>query len=466
MERDESVLIVGAGPVGLITALGLAQRGLAVTVVEAEPHIIDSPRAMVYHWTVLEHLDRLGILREAEEQGFRKQDYAYLVHETGEWIPFDLELLADDTDYPYNVHLGQHELAAIALRHLERIPGTQVLFDARLTGLTQDGSGVTATVATPGGERELRAAWAVGADGARSAVRGLLDLGFEGFTWPERFVATNVFYDFEAHGYPRSVLQIDPVHGAIIAKIDNRNLWRVTYSESASLPEETVEDRVGAAYRTLLPGDEGWTLDRITPYKMHQRSAETYRVGRVLLAGDAAHATNPTGGLGLTSGLFDSFALQDVLAAVAVDGASDAVLDAWAAERREIFTEIASPQASENKRVIYSEPDPERRRQDVERLRAGVADRDALRDGCTSRAGSRAGRRRRRGAERGGGERRRRGGPTRVRTAHRGRTRPGSKAGPRREFPVGRCGEDRYAPAPQPSRAVASEWLATGPPPW
>jgi 2-polyprenyl-6-methoxyphenol hydroxylase-like FAD-dependent oxidoreductase len=380
MERDEGVLIAGAGPVGLITALGLAQRGLAVTVVEAEPHIIDSPRAMVYHWTVLEHLDRLGILREAEERGFRKQDYAYLVHETGEWIPFDLELLADDTDYPYNVHLGQHELAAIALRHLERIPGTQVLFDARLTDLTQDAGGVTATVATPGGERELRAAWAVGADGARSTVRGLLGRGFEGFTWPERFVATNVFYDFEAHGYPRSVLQIDPVHGAIIAKIDNRNLWRVTYSESASLPEETVEDRVADAYRTLLPGDEGWTLDRITPYKMHQRSAESYRAGRVLLAGDAAHATNPTGGLGLTSGLFDSFALQDGLAAVAVDGASDEMLDAWAAERRQIFTEIASPQASENKRVIYSEADPERRRQDVERLRAGVADRDVLRE--------------------------------------------------------------------------------------
>src|SRR3712207_4266213 len=123
MERDEGVLIAGAGPVGLITALGLAQRGLAVTVVEAEPEIIDSPRAMVYHWTVLEHLDRLGILREAEEQGFRKQDYSYFVLETGEWIPFDLTVLEGDTDYPYNVHLGQHELAAIALRHLERLPG-------------------------------------------------------------------------------------------------------------------------------------------------------------------------------------------------------------------------------------------------------------------------------------------------------------------------------------------------------
>ena len=380
MERDEGVLIVGAGPVGLITALGLAQRGLAVTVVEAEPHIIDSPRAMVYHWTVLEHLDRLGILSEAEEQGFRKQDYAYFVVETGEWIRFDLDLLADDTDYPYNVHLGQHELAAIALRHLERIPGTQVLFDAPLTALRQDAAGVTATVQAPEGPRDLRAAWAIGADGARSTVRGLLDLGFDGFTWPERFVATNVFYDFEAHGYPRSVLQIDPVRGAIIAKIDNRGLWRVTYSESASLPEETVQDRLAEHYAALLPGDEEWTLDRLTPYKMHQRSATTYRSGRVLLAGDAAHATNPTGGLGLTSGMFDSFALQDALAAVAVDGADDAILDEWAAERRSIFTEIASPQASENKRLIYSEPDPQRRRADIERLRAGVADRETLRE--------------------------------------------------------------------------------------
>jgi 3-(3-hydroxy-phenyl)propionate hydroxylase/6-hydroxy-3-succinoylpyridine 3-monooxygenase len=380
MERDEGVLIAGAGPVGLITALGLAQRGIAVTVVEAEPHIIDSPRAMVYHWTVLEHLDRLGILREAEEQGFRKQDYAYFVYETGEWIPFGLELLADDTDFPYNVHLGQHELAAIALRHLERIPGTQVLFDARLTALEQDARGITAAVRCPDGDRELRAAWAIGADGARSTVRGLLGLGFEGFTWPERFVATNVFYDFEAHGYPRSVLQIDPVHGAIIAKIDTRNLWRVTYSEPAALPEETIEERLAGHYAALLPGHEAWQLDRITPYKMHQRSADAYRAGRVLLAGDAAHATNPTGGLGLTSGLFDSFALTDALAAVAVDGARDALLDEWAEERRRLFTEIASPQASENKRLIYSETDPERRRRDVEALRASVADPDTLRE--------------------------------------------------------------------------------------
>src|SRR5918997_2267859 len=374
MERDEGVLIAGAGPVGLITALGLAQRGLAVTVVEAEPHIIDSPRAMVYHWTVLEHLDRLGILREAEEQGFRKQDYAYFVYETGEWIPFGLEILAEDTDYPYNVHLGQHELAAIALRHLERIPGTQVLFGARLTALEQDAAGVTATVATKDGERQLRAAWAVGADGARSTVRGLLGLDFAGFTWPERFVATNVFYDFEAHGYPRSVLQIDPVHGAIIAKIDTRNLWRVTYSESAELPEETAADRLADHYAALLPGDDPWELDRLTPYKMHQRSADRYRDGRVLLAGDAAHATNPTGGLGLTSGLLDAEVLHPALTAVVRGEASEDVLDRYADERRKVFLEVASPQASELKRLVYHSADPERLEADLAGLRAVAAD--------------------------------------------------------------------------------------------
>jgi 3-(3-hydroxy-phenyl)propionate hydroxylase/6-hydroxy-3-succinoylpyridine 3-monooxygenase len=113
---------------------------------------------------------------------------------------------------------------------------------------------------------------------------------------------------------------------------------------------------------------------------MHQRSAESYRAGRVLLAGDAAHATNPTGGLGLTSGMFDSFALVEALSAVVVDGARDELLDEWAEERRRLFTEIASPQASENKRLIYSEPDPERRRADVDALRAGVADPDTLRE--------------------------------------------------------------------------------------
>jgi 3-(3-hydroxy-phenyl)propionate hydroxylase/6-hydroxy-3-succinoylpyridine 3-monooxygenase len=113
---------------------------------------------------------------------------------------------------------------------------------------------------------------------------------------------------------------------------------------------------------------------------MHQRAADHFRVGRVLLAGDAAHVTNPTGGLGLTSGLFDAFALYEALAAVVLDGAEEAVLDAWAEERRRLFLELASPAASELKRLIFSEADPERRREDLEAIRRWTSDRDLLRE--------------------------------------------------------------------------------------
>jgi 6-hydroxy-3-succinoylpyridine 3-monooxygenase len=375
-----SVLIAGAGPVGLITALGLARAGVEVTVLEAEPRIVESPRAAVYHWTVLEPFERLGILADVEARGLSKQDYAFRVFETGETIPYSIGALADETPYAYNVHLGQHELAAIALEHLERLPGTRVSFSARVTDLAQDRSGVTVAASTPDGQLELHADWLIGADGGRSTVRRALGLSFEGFTWPERFVATNVRHGFDRHGYALATFQIDHVHGAVIVKLDDTGLWRCTYSEDASLPEETVSERLPEHFAVLLPGDEGYELASHAPYKMHQRAAERFRVGRVLLAGDAAHVTNPTGGLGLTSGLFDAFALCEALAAVLLDGADEAVLDAWAEERRRLFLELASPAASELKRLIFSEADPERRREDLEALRRWTSDRDLLRE--------------------------------------------------------------------------------------
>jgi len=364
------VLIAGAGPVGLVTALGLQRAGVSVTVLEAEPAIVASPRAIVYHWPVLPGLERLGVLDEVEARGIRKQDYAFRVHETGEVISYSTDVLADDTPRPYNVHLGQDELARIVLDRLDE--GT-VQWSTSVESVTQDGESVTVNDG-------LRARWLIGADGARSAVRRALELPFEGFTWPERFVATNVFYDFEAHGYPRAVFQIDPDHGAIIVKIDDAGRWRVTYAEDASLPEETVAERIPKAYESLLPGGEPYELDAHAPYRMHQRAAQTFRSGRVLLAGDAAHATNPTGGLGLTGGLFDAFSLAPTLASVVLERTSDDALDAWADERRQIFLELTSPAASENKRVVYSERDPERRRADVEAIRAWTSDRDMLRE--------------------------------------------------------------------------------------
>jgi 6-hydroxy-3-succinoylpyridine 3-monooxygenase len=349
----DDVTIIGAGPVGLISALGLAQAGVRVSVIEAEPRIVNSPRAAVYFWSVLDGLERLGILDAAEGAGVRKQDYTYLVRRTGERIEYSLKILEGHTARPYNLHLSQHRLAEIALARLKTLSNATVRFATRLQGLRQDADGVTLSVAMGHETAELRARWVIGADGAGSTTRRLLGLSFDGTTWPERFVATNVYYDFARHGYTRTTFVIDSDYGAVIALLDNEGLWRCTYMEDATLAEETFLERLPRAYAAILPGHGAYRLERASPYRMHQRSAQRYRVGRVVLAGDAAHVTNPTGGLGLTSGLFDSYALYPALAAVILEGADHLVLDRYSTARRDTFVNRVSPQATANKRLVF-----------------------------------------------------------------------------------------------------------------
>ncbi len=349
----QDVIVIGGGPVGLITALGLARAGVRVGVIEAEPHIVNSPRAAVYFWSVLDGFERLGILRESEAAGVRKQDYTYLVRATGERIEYSLEVLQGVTPRPYNLHLSQHRLAEIALRHLHNFTNATVRFGTCLQDLHQDGDGVTLTVATGSSTEERRASWVIGADGAGSTVRRLLGLPFDGITWPERFVATNVYYDFERYGYTRTTFVIDARFGAVIAVLNKEGLWRCTYMEDATLPEQVFLERLPAVYQALLPGQAAYELEGASPYRMHQRSARRYRVGRAILAGDAAHVTNPTGALGLTSGLLDSFALYPALSAVVLEGANDEVLDRYAAARRGTFLNRVSPQATANKKLIF-----------------------------------------------------------------------------------------------------------------
>jgi len=377
--QHSDVLIVGAGPVGVLNALGLARTGLSVTLLDAEQSIGDAPRAMVYHWSVLEGIERLGLLDKAKQVGFTKQDYAWYVYATGEKIELSVGVLDGLVPHPYNLHMGQNRLAGIALDELGRYDNASVRFGTRVTGLVQDDDGVTVSVETAEGTEQLRASYVIGADGASSVVRKSLGLGFDGMTWPEVFVATNVRYDFEKYGYARSTLQIDPTYGAIIAKIDNTGLWRVTYAEHPDTPEEQMGDRIPQWFAKLLPGDDDYELDAYRPYRMHQRAASTMRAGRVLLAGDAAHATNPTGGLGLTSGLFDTFVLYDAVAAVVTGAADDSVLDHYAEERRRTFLEIASPRASANKQLLYHTSDPVKLEAELSKLRAMAADEDLQR---------------------------------------------------------------------------------------
>jgi 2-polyprenyl-6-methoxyphenol hydroxylase-like FAD-dependent oxidoreductase len=365
------VLIVGAGPVGLCTALALAQEGLQVTLIEGGPAISDMPRAMVYFPVTMAAFESLGVLADIDRQGRRVQTVGHRVPDLNFHAQLSFNVLTGLT-YDYQIHAGQGVAAQIICEHA-RQNGVDVLFDHQLVSLEQHSDNVITKVETKEGPRTFRSKWVIGCDGARSTVRKLLDIDYKGHTWSNRFVATNVYCDFESLGIDEAGFICDPVNMAMIAVIDNKGLWRLTYQEDGSLPAETFMERLPARYAFHIPPDVKYEITAAQPYAIHQRCAERLRDGRVLLAGDSAHCTNPMGGLGFSSGIWDGLVLADILAAVLRGEENDSILDRYSDERKRIFWDLVSPSASGNKRMM-EEADLEIRKQDCANFKAMADD--------------------------------------------------------------------------------------------
>ena len=361
------VLIVGAGPVGLLSALTLAQAGHSVRVLEKEPHIIDSPRAAVYFPSTLIILEELGLLPELLEIGFKNDTFGTHIPEFG----YSAVVVTEEIEgipYDYQLHIGQHEVARVAMEHAQTL-GVEVVFGHEVTDLEEGADAITVTAMGADGEQSYSARYLIGADGARSTVRKLADIEFEGHTWPERFVATNVYFPFNELGYQQANFVCDPENMAVIAQLDREGLWRCTYMEDSALPLETYEERIHERYEWFMQGRKDYRIGSSSPYMLHQRAGETLNKGRVLLAGDAAHATNPCGGLGLTSGVWTGVVLADILGAVLRGEESAEILDRFSTERRRIFWDVVTPAATENKRMLQ-EKNLEQRQIDLQHVKA------------------------------------------------------------------------------------------------
>ena len=377
--RRTDVLVAGGGPVGLCLALLLAEAGRTVTVVEADAAPARDLRASTFHPPTLDMLDRLGVTAELAAAGLPCPHWQVRLHPGGERAVFDLGVLAADTRHPYRLQCEQWKLSD-ALRG--RLVGrAEVLAGARVLGFTQDEGGVAAEVEQDGGRFTVHAGFLAGCDGARSIVRGGLGLAFEGETYPETTILATTAFPFEAHLEGLSNVSYCWREGGgnfSLLRLPGR--WRVSIYPREDQP---VEDQLrpaalDAALQSVVPRPEPYEVLECRPYRVHMRMAERYTLGRVALAGDAAHVNSPAGGMGLNGGLHDAFELAAALDAALGGAPHGPLLDRYDRRRRPVARDEIMAQADRN-RARMRERDPARRRALLADLQATAADPARLR---------------------------------------------------------------------------------------
>ncbi len=367
------VVVAGGGPVGLCLALLLAEAGLPVTVVEAEAEVTRDLRASTFHPPTLDMLDPLGITPVLVAAGLPCPHWQVRLHPAGDRAVFDLGAIAADTSHPYRLQCEQWKLSdALRARLAGRV---EMLSGSRVDGFTQDDTGVTVMVERPEGRRAVRAAFLVGCDGARSTVRNGLGLAFVGETYPETTILATTTVPFEAHLEGLSNVTYCWREGAgnfSLLRVPGR--WRVSIYPREDTPVEAqmTPEALDASLQAIVPQSERYDVLECRPYRVHMRMVERYAVGRVALAGDAAHVNSPAGGMGLNGGLHDAFELAAALTASLDGGPHEALLARYDRRRRPVARDEIMAQADRN-RSRMRERDPARRRALLTELQA-IAD--------------------------------------------------------------------------------------------
>ncbi len=371
-EQFDGVLIAGAGPVGLTAALRLAQAGVPVRVYEAADALNREARASTFHAPTLEMLDTLGLADDLVSRGLVAPTYQFRDRELGCIVELDMSVLEDDTKFPFRLQLNQGALADLAHQRLAEMDGVEVLFDTKVTGVTLEGADavVLETTDKDGRAHSVRAPYLIGADGSRSAVRSALGIDFEGVTYPDRYLVAATSMDLMEHipdlAYVNYVGDPDQWY-VLLATPDG---WRVLFPVAMDVPDEEVaaEGRVQDLLKDVIDLGGPWPLLYKQLYKVHQRLASTFRVGRVCLAGDSAHINNPLGGMGMNSGIHDAYELSGRLLALYRDGHDEASLEAYGERRRRIAGEYVNRDTDKNWSQLR-EKDPEVRARQHERWR-------------------------------------------------------------------------------------------------
>src|SRR5215470_5638273 len=355
---EAPVGIVGAGPIGLATALRLASFGIASVVLEAEPRLPEQgSKACVIQGDVVEILDKVGVGETVAAEGLPwhigrtyvrgRQLFDTTYRRTGGFSPW--------------TNLSQYRVQQIMLERLATQPRAEVRWGHRVSGVAQDGTGVTVRVDAPDGPRELRCQYLVAADGIHSEVRRLLDVPWTGYRHGDRFLIADIRAALTLP-HMRHFHYDPPVNPGrqLVMHPQPDDVWRIDWQlpTEADIDAERHNGELDRRIRRVI-GEIPYEIKWLSTYRFNQRVVERMRVDRVLFAGDAAHALPPYGARGMNSGIQDADNLAWKLAIVLSGGAPESLLDTYHVERHAAARE--NLRVTENTIKFMVPPSPARR---------------------------------------------------------------------------------------------------------
>ena len=375
---NERVIIAGGGPVGLIVGLILGRAGIDVTLIEKGDINHQEPRAATIHPASLDILDDLGVYQRIEPLGIVCPIVNYYdQHEL--LASFDHGVLAGETRHPWVLQCEQDKVARVLYTMARELRSLTIRTETEVLACAQSAEAVEIELANPDGTHEhISGRYLIGADGARSTVRREAGIEFEGFTWPERFMIIGTPYDFAQAGYAYRNYISDRVEWYNLFKISWKGppgVYRlvVPVSLDEALDEERVLATCQRKFQRFHPNPQPYEIVLYDSYVVHQRVAATFRMGRIILTGDAAHLNSPIGAMGMNSGIHDAVNLAGNLLRVLAGEEGEGALDRYGRQRRHVAVEHVQTATIANKKNM-EQRDPTTRQKYRDDMRRAAED--------------------------------------------------------------------------------------------
>src|SRR3984893_12615808 len=379
--KQDRIVVIGAGPVGLCLSLALAQAAQKGCLVEAlgdDNFLEQVPRAGTNHPATLEMLDRLGLYQKLEPRGIIAPVFHYWDRQEGERIAaFDHIHPKNDTRFPYVLQCERIKIVEEALAMAKAHPNIDLRLATEFVSFQQKADGVAARRINADGEAEMiEGRYIVSGEGARSIVRKDLGIAFEGFTYDDRTLNIEVAHDFRQHGYAERNYISDPAEWANLFHWKGPpDRWRVHFPTDPKADEIALmqPEILQAKLQAFLPTGKPFDIVGSNLYVVHQRVEQKFRAGPGSQGVASAPVNTPICAMGMNSGIHDAINLADKLIAIARKEADDGVLDRYERQRRHVAVAHTQAQTMRNKRLL-AEKDPEVRQRNHDELRRTADD--------------------------------------------------------------------------------------------